>query len=373
MIPNSVASEPVYGWRNRINQSRVALEWLTWCDHQQRQQILQVLERLSPEGLEAHNNLMTSVNPNHTHPSLRRYVQHAGNAGEYRVPALGFFVDGYCQDTNTVYEFHGCFWHGCPQCYPTRDEKHLRLCDRTMHDVYEKTQQKMKLLHMLGYNVIEMWECEWTRLKQTSPDIQTYVDSLQFVDPLNPRDAFCGGRTNAIKLYYRVTPGQKIHYIDYTSLYPWVNKTCVYPKGHPRLIPQPGHTDIHIYFGVVQCRFLPPRELYHPVLPYRHAGKLTFPLCATCVKEEMAKPPLERSYRCAHSDEQRALTGTWCIPELQKAVELGYEIQYIYEVWHFDQTCEGLFQDYVNTWLKIKQEASGWPSWVGDDETKRQQ
>jgi len=104
-----------------------------------------------------------------------------------------------------------------------QDEKHLRLCDCTMHDVYEKTQQKMRQLHILGYNVIEMWECEWTRLKQTSPDIQTYVDSLQFVDPLNPRDAFCGGRTNAIKLYHHVTPGQKIHYIDYTSLYPWVN------------------------------------------------------------------------------------------------------------------------------------------------------
>jgi len=109
------------------------------------------------------------------------------------------------------------------------------------------------------------------------------------------------------------------------------------------------------------------------VLPYRHAGKLTFPLFATCVKEEMAKPPLERSYQCAHSDDERALSGTWCTPELQKAVELGYEIQYIYEVWQFDETCEGLFQDYLNTRLKIKQEASGWPQSVGDDETKRQQ
>ena len=116
-----------------------------------------------------------------------------------------------------------------------------------------------------------------------------------------------------------------------------------------------------------------PRELYHPVLPYRHEGKLTFPLCATCAQEEMAKPLLERSAQCDHSDEQRALTGTWCSPELQKAVELGYAIQYLYEVWQCDQTCEGLFRDYVNTWLKIKQEASGWPSWVGDDETKRQQ
>ena len=87
----------------------------------------------------------------------------------------------------------------------------------------------------------------------------------------------------------------------------------------------------------------------------------------------MEKRPLERSAQCNHTNEQRVLTATWCSPELHKAVALGYEIQYIYEVWHFEETCEGLFRDYVNTWLKIKQEASGWPSWVGDDETKRQQ
>jgi len=70
-----------------------------------------------------------------------------------------------------------------------------------MRNVYEKTQQKINLLHARGYNVVEMWECEWARLKETCPNIQTYVDSLQFIEPLNPRDAFCGGRTNAVKLY----------------------------------------------------------------------------------------------------------------------------------------------------------------------------
>jgi len=366
MIPNSIASEPVNGWRNRVNQSKVALEWLTWCDHQQRQH---ALEQLSPEDLEDHD-LMAGAYPDHPHPSHRPYIQHVRNAGEYRIPTVGF-VDGYCQDTNTIYEFHGCFCHGCPRHYPNRYEEHVCHCGRTMRNVYEETQQKIKQLQALGYNVVEMWECDWRRLKETSPDIQTYVDSLQFIDPLNPRDAFCGSRTNAVKLYHRVTPSQKIHYIDYTSLYPWVNKTCVYPKGHPRFISQPGHTDISLYFGVIQCRVLPPHALYHPVLPYRHEGKLTFPLCATCVTEEMAKRPLEQSAQCAHADDQRALTGTWCSPELQKAVELGYEIQYIYEVCQFDHTCEGLFREYVNTWLKIKQEASRWPSWVGDDETKR--
>jgi len=187
------------------------------------------------------------------------------------------------------------------------------------------------------------------------------VDSLQFVGALNPRDAFRRGRINAVKLYHHVTLGEKIHYIDYTSLFPWVNKTCIYPKDHPQFISQPGHTNINNYFGVVKCEVLPPPQLYHPILPYRHAGKLTFPLCATCVLEEKDKPTLKRSYLYAHSEQERVLTGTWCTPELQKAVDLAYEIQYIYEVWRFPEICEVLFKDYVNTWLKIKQEASGWP------------
>ena len=321
MIPNSIASEPVRGWRNSINQSRVALEWLTWCGQE---------------------------------------VQHVGNAGEVHIPPVGF-VDGYCHDTRTVYEFQGCFTHGCPTCYPNRHEPHVRHFDRTLQDVYEATQQKIQRLKDRGYTVVQMWECQWARLKDTSSDIRTFVAQLQFTDPLNPRDAFCGGRTNAVKLYHHVTPTQKIHYIDVTSLYPWVNKTCVYPKGHPHITSTPGHTDIHQYFGLIQCQILPPRELYHPVLPYRHDNKLLFPLCATCVQDEMPKRPWDRSAECCHTDEQRVLTGTWCSPELAKAVELGYQVQYIYEVWHFEETCQGLFEDYVNTWLKIKQEASGWP------------
>ena len=323
MIPNSIASEPVRGWRNSINQSRVALEWLTWCARE--------------------NN-----------------IQHVRNEGEVRIPAIGF-VDGYCHDTRTVYEFQGCFTHGCPTCYPNRHETHVRHFDRSLQDVYETTQQKIQRLKQHGYTVVQIWECEWNRLKDTSLDIRTFVAQLQFIEPLNPRDAFCGGRTNAVKLYHHVTPSQKIHYIDVTSLYPWVNKTCVYPKGHPTIISTPGHTDIRQYFGLIQCQILPPRELYHPVLPYRHDDKLLFPLCAACVEQEMPKRPLQRTSECVHTDRQRVLTGTWCTPELEKAVELGYQVQYIYEVWHFDDTCQGLFRDYVNTWLKIKQEASGWP------------
>ena len=359
MIPNSIASEPAgpKGWRiNNINQSIPALEWLTWCDHQLHQRALQ---DLTP------NDLPTS-----THPKPQ-YIQHVGNQGEYKIPGTDFHVDGYCRNTHTVYEFQGCFTHGCPTCYPHRYEKHPRNYDLTMQDLYDVTQNKVQTITDLGYKVIQIWGCQWDHLRDTHPDIDAFVRDLNFIQPLEPRDAFCGGRTNAIKLYHHITADQKIHYIDVTSLYPWVNKTSIYPKGHPTILSQPGHTDIHQYFGLIQCKILPPRELYHPVLPYRHDSKLLFPLCARCVEEEMDKSLLDRSYHCPHTDEQRALTGTWCTPELNQAVELGYQVQYIYEAWHFEETCQGLFADYVNTWLKIKQEASGWPEKNMTEEEKQ--
>ena len=38
------------------------------------------------------------------------YIQHVRNGGEKRVEC--YSLDGYCEETNTAYEFQGCFWHG---------------------------------------------------------------------------------------------------------------------------------------------------------------------------------------------------------------------------------------------------------------------
>ena len=37
-------------------------------------------------------------------------IEHAKNGGERRVGS--YSLDGYCEETHTAYEFHGCFWHG---------------------------------------------------------------------------------------------------------------------------------------------------------------------------------------------------------------------------------------------------------------------
>ena len=223
-----------------------------------------------------------------------------------------------------------------------------------------------------GYTVIEMWECEWDRLVDNEPAVSQFLRSFDVVLPLEPREAFFGGRTCAVALHVVAGEGEEIRYVDVTSLYPWVNKNCPYPIGQPQIITQPVDQSLGSYFGIATVDILLPAGLFHPVLPVRSGNKLIFSLCRTCVQEEQAKPMLHRTHYCHHSDVDRMLRGTWCTPELVKAVEKGYTLVKIHEVWHFppEQRRTGLFADYVNTWLKIKQESAGWPSWCQTVEQK---
>ena len=42
-------------------------------------------------------------------------IQHNRNDVEYRVGLRKIPVDGYHVDSNTVFQFNGCHWHGCPR------------------------------------------------------------------------------------------------------------------------------------------------------------------------------------------------------------------------------------------------------------------
>ena len=152
-------------------------------------------------------------------------------------------------------------------------------------------------------------------------------------------------------------------YVDFTSLYPWCNKATYNVVGHPQIITE-NFSDVSTYFGLIKCTVLPPRGLFHPVLPYRTKDKLMFPLCKTCADT------LNQG-SCTHTDEERAILGTWCHVELMKAMEKGYEVMEMHEVWHWEETTDELFKPYVNMFLKIKQEASGYPKHCVTDEQKQ--
>ena len=341
---DTIAVQPPQGWRGaRVNQSWAALQWLAYQE---------------------------SLLPNST--GIPR-IKHVRNGGEQKVPTEKGeeFVDGL--DGKTVYEFLGCLWHGCPTCCQyQRHRCYGANPDRTLADLYEATEAKMQRLERAGFQVKVQWECAWNNEVKSHPSIQSFLSTLVATPPLQPRDAFFGGRTGAVALHHRVGPGEKIFYVDVTSLYPWVNKSARYPLGHPTLYYEPDDQDLDSYFGLALVTILPPHGLYHPVLPVRHGGKLTFPLCMACVREEQPKPLLERSAHCTHTDQDRQLQGTWCTPEIQEAVTRGYKLVRLHEVWHFKKSKKGLFKDYVNTWLQIKQESAGWPRWCQTPEQKQQ-
>ena len=279
--PKTMAVQPPNGWKGaQTVQSFKARRWLSWVNH--------TLRRNPTEG---------------------DRVQYVDNGGEVRVAT--FLVDGYDALAQTVYEFNGCFFHGCVNCFP---KQRLRVSkarsDRSFNECFDATLRKRTRLEEAGYRVISKWECDWDRERQDKADVATYLAQHPVVAPLEPRDAFFGGRTNAVKLHHRVTGDETVKYQDVTSLYPWVNKYGLYPTRHPTIITNVDHTDVSQYFGLAKVTVLPPFGLYHPVLPCRNGGKLTFPLCRTCVEVEMPKELHDRRHTCPHSPDERALTGT---------------------------------------------------------------
>ena len=109
---------------------------------------------------------------------------------------------------------------------------------------------------MSDFKIVENWEHEWNTRVEAQEDDQEKNEII-------PRESLSGGHTMAFALYYKCKNGEKIKYIDYTSLYPFVQKYGIYLEGHPQIITE--NFSNKKYFGLIKCKIIPPRRLYHPV------------------------------------------------------------------------------------------------------------
>jgi hypothetical protein len=156
-------------------------------------------------------------------------------------------------------------------------------------------------------------------------------------------------------------------------LYPAVNYFASYPVGVPEVI-IPNDIKVTwdkpeeiVHTGLYKVRIIPPCNLYLPVVPMRVSGKnprLLFPLCRTCSL-------LTNNKQCIHTDEQRSWTSTITSIELKEALRQRYRVTRCYRIWSYKQTAV-LFREYVKTFMKMKIEASGFPSNIKTDEEKLQ-
>lgn len=145
-----------------------------------------------------------------------------------------YTVDGYDEETHTVYEFYGCYWHGCPTCYPELEtQTHPHRSDCTYGALYQQTLIREHQLREQGYEVVTIWEHDFDQEIKNNPSLEHFLQTLNLQDPLNPRQALYGGRTNATRLF--CNEGD-MRYVNVCSLYPYVLKYKPFPMGHPEII-----------------------------------------------------------------------------------------------------------------------------------------
>ena len=87
-------------------------------------------------------------------------IQHALNGGEYRIPGTRYKADGYCQETNTIYEFYGDKWHGNIKRFEPNQKCHP-FSEKTAIELYNETIQREELLKTHGYQVVSIWERDY--------------------------------------------------------------------------------------------------------------------------------------------------------------------------------------------------------------------
>ena len=97
-------------------------------------------------------------------------IQHAENDGEYSIPETKYKADGYCKSTNTIYEFHGDFWHGNPKKY--HSDKINPISKKTFGELYSDTKRREDYLIQQGYTLKIIWESEWNKLNKIIKRVQ---------------------------------------------------------------------------------------------------------------------------------------------------------------------------------------------------------
>ena len=249
--------------------------------------------------------------------------------------------DGYASATNTVYVFLKCSFWGCPTCMREHHDTNDIIPDRGI-SAQEVSENYLNVMNHLNsyYNVESIWEHEFNT---------SFMDPYypKCVQQMTPSQAFYGGRTEVFKLYCNSEkfPDQEIHYYDVTSLYPSVYAHRKLPVGTPTYIIgynvdierlSPHHPER--YFGFARVKIIPRNTDRIGLLPQRDpkTQRLTFPV-----------HPME---------------GCWFTEELYLAMENGYVLEEVYELYHWEsnQQSDQHLRGYVGFFLRMKQESEGW-------------
>ncbi|KAL3084171.1 hypothetical protein niasHT_039297 [Heterodera trifolii] len=349
-----VAIIPHLGYEKRGKQSTIARKYLKW----------RAEEELWENG------------------RVLRHVESPGGEFKFGNYSLDGMMERPDEDKNLAIEVNGCYWHGCPSCFP--DDAAIVGGGETAGALRARDAKRTRDIAR-EFEVEIIWECHLNAMLEDNPAMKAYFDNCPDSGPIDFHDAFFGGRTGPEYLGASVInpetgdwKSRTIKVKDFNSLYPSRNMFTNYPVGHPTVVQfdkdveweLPEHIvgdDGNRLEGIIKCFVVPPRHCHYdiPVLPYRLNNRTLFPLCRTC-SEMYPRGLIDPEYNCDHfEDSERGFSTTVTHIELEAALRSWYKVTHVYRAYIWPLACDwsnGLFHSYLLKFLKMKFEASGYPA-----------
>ena len=137
-----------------------------------------------------------------------------------------FSVDGICYHCNTVFEAMGCYYYYCP-CQEARPS----LTDTDIERGVKKRQQDemhRDYIHQKGYQIVEMWECEWWSIYKTDASVKSHLrKNFPYRRPLSEEQLLQGIIDGRLFGYVQCDIEVPEHLCDYFSDLPPIFKNTV--------------------------------------------------------------------------------------------------------------------------------------------------
>lgn len=112
--------------------------------------------------------------------------------------------------------------HGC-LCYTNRNQRLVG--GKSAEQLYAELNDRCAVLRRhFGCPVEVKWQCEFQQELLDNPEIEEYLNKIEFCDPMNPRrDVLRGGRVEVFRLIHECSEEEEIVWVDLISLYPFVS------------------------------------------------------------------------------------------------------------------------------------------------------
>ena len=246
----------------------------------------------------------------------------------------------------------GCYIHGhYENClkHPNATKSSTNFLKKTYEQLTDEHLKKLELLKTNNPNEVEKvyihWECFFEDSIKDNEDFKRFK-SIYHEHPLvrlKPRTVVRAGINEifALKWSKTIAPTETFYCLDINGLYSFISVKFPMFVGKYDILIGSELTKIKIkenklYFndkpmyGTIQLKIAPPPNLFIPFLLYRRKcdNQSVLTLCSKCA-ENMSK------LNCKHSNDERSITSTYFISEIEFALKIGYKILAIYEVHNY--------------------------------------